>query len=142
MVKNRRILVIGGSAGCLKVLLEVLPNLELGLPFPIVIIVHRKSHPDSVLTKLLANSTAMEVIEVEDKETIMPGCIYFVPPDYHMLFESETLVSLDFSEKINLPPKLFTSATPGVPYNCLAIIQSCIVRKSAAEYLDSAPFTG
>lgn len=128
MVKNRRILVIGGSAGCLKVLLEVLPNLELGLPFPIVIIVHRKPHPDSVLTKLLANSTAMEVIEVEDKETIMPGCIYIVPPDYHMLFENETLVSLDFSEKINFSrPSIditFRSAAEIYKENTIALLLS------------------
>lgn len=98
---NNQILVIGGSAGSLKVLLEVLSQLDVGLSFPIVIIVHRKSHPGSVLNRLLANSSKLEVMEVEDKMTILPGCIYIVPPDYHVLFENQTQVSLDFSEKLN-----------------------------------------
>ncbi|UZJ66579.1 hypothetical protein OKW96_15735 [Sphingobacterium sp. KU25419] len=100
-VKRTNIVVIGGSAGSLKVLLVVLPHLDKDLSFPIVIIMHRKASSDSVLNKLLAHSTQLEVIEIEDKMTMLPGCIYIVPPNYHMLFENKTLVSLDFSEKLN-----------------------------------------
>lgn len=101
MLKKTNVVVIGGSAGSLKVLLLVLPLLHQGLPFPIVIIMHRKASSNSVLNKILAHSTKLEVIEIEDKMMMVPGCIYIVPPNYHMLFENKTLLSLDFSEKLN-----------------------------------------
>jgi len=101
MIEDAGIVVIGGSAGSLTVLLQVLPQLHNDLSFPIVIVLHRKPYPESVLNDLLANCTALEVHEAEDKMTIKPGAIYIVPPDYHLLFENQELVSLDFSEKLN-----------------------------------------
>ncbi|MBE8723066.1 chemotaxis protein CheB [Sphingobacterium pedocola] len=101
MVKRTEIFLIGGSAGSLTVLLEVLPQLNDDISFPIIIILHRKSHPDSVLNALLSNYTDLEVCEVEDKMTLKSRCIYLVPPDYHLLFEDKHTVSLDSSEKLN-----------------------------------------
>ena len=66
-----------------------------------VIIVHRKSGPDSILQELLSSRTSLPVREIEDKEVILPGTIYIAPPDYHLLFEDENSFSLDASEKIN-----------------------------------------
>ena len=37
-----KMLVIGGSAGSLDVLMDVLPKLRKDIDFPIVIILHRK----------------------------------------------------------------------------------------------------
>ncbi|GGH26046.1 chemotaxis protein CheB [Sphingobacterium alkalisoli] len=101
MVQDTKIFLIGGSAGSLTVLLEVLPQLRNDILFPIVIILHRKSHPDSILNMLLSNYTNLEVCEAEDKMMLKSKCIYLVPPDYHLLFEDTQMVSLDSSEKIN-----------------------------------------
>ncbi|RYZ51389.1 MAG: hypothetical protein EOP49_11835 [Sphingobacteriales bacterium] len=51
---NVELLVIGGSAGSLEVLIALLPKLETGLRYAIVIVLHRKSTSDSRLTGLLA----------------------------------------------------------------------------------------
>lgn len=101
LASNIGLLVIGGSAGSLKVLLEALPHLRGDLSFPIVIVLHRKRDPDSVLDVLLRNYTKLKVLEVEDKMAIEPGTIYLAPSDYHLLFESEEMMSLDCSEKLN-----------------------------------------
>lgn len=123
MVKRTNIVVIGGSAGSLKVLLVALPLLDQGLPFPIIIIMHRKASSDSVLNKLLAHNTKLDVIEIEDKMTILPGCIYIVPPNYHMLFENKSLVSLDFSEKLN-----FSRPSIDITFRSAAeVFQECAV---------------
>lgn len=94
-------LLIGGSAGSLDVLLEILPQLHHDLPFPVVIILHRKSDAESVLTDLLALKTVLPVKEVDDKERIIPGTIFLAPADYHLLIEKDGIFSLDASEKIN-----------------------------------------
>ncbi len=99
--KKIKMLLIGGSAGSLKVILAMLPNLRSDLSFPILIILHRKPDPDSVLDVLLMNYSNSPVLEAGDKMVLQAGTIYLVPSDYHLLFENEQLVSLDCSEKLN-----------------------------------------
>lgn len=96
-----KLLVIGGSAGSLEVLLHVLPQLRPNLSFPVIIVLHRKSSSDSVLIDLFAGKTELTVVEAEDKERLTAGCIYLAPADYHLLVEKDNTVSLDFSEKVN-----------------------------------------
>jgi two-component system chemotaxis response regulator CheB len=95
------VLVIGGSAGSIEVLLKILPAVKKQISFAIVIVLHRKKSADSTLADLLATRTQYPVKEIEDKEPMKPGCIYVVPADYHLLFEKNKLLSLDYSEKIN-----------------------------------------
>jgi len=94
-------LVIGGSAGSIEVILQVLPRLKKNISFPIVIVLHRKYSADSSLSDLFSTRTEIPVKEIEDKETIQPGTIYLAPADYHLLFEKNNSFSLDFSEKVS-----------------------------------------
>jgi two-component system chemotaxis response regulator CheB len=101
LMKICEALVIGGSAGSLDVLLKVLPDLRSDLPFPIIIVIHRKHGADSLLPELLKGRTALNVKEVEEKEKILAGTIYIAPSDYHLLIEQDLTFSLDSSEKVN-----------------------------------------
>lgn len=94
-------LIIGGSAGSLDVLLKVLPDLRSDLPFPIVIVIHRKHGSDSLLPELLKGRTSLRVKEADEKERILAGTIYIAPSNYHLLIERDLTFSLDSSEKIN-----------------------------------------
>lgn len=95
------LIVIGGSAGSLQVILETIRNLNGDLSFPIVLVLHRKAQAESILPKLLQQFSAIDVIEVEDKTELQNNKIYIVPSDYHLLFENKNTVSLDGSEKMN-----------------------------------------
>ncbi|KQS26777.1 chemotaxis protein CheB [Dyadobacter sp. Leaf189] len=95
------LLLIGGSAGSLEVLFKLLPRLKADLPFPVVLVLHRRNSGDSSLTELLGSKTLNKTVEVEDKDPIVPGCIYLAPADYHLLIENDHTFSLDYSEKIN-----------------------------------------
>ncbi|MCZ8285455.1 MAG: chemotaxis protein CheB [Bacteroidia bacterium] len=99
--KIDQLLLIGGSAGSLVVLLEVLPLVKIKATMAIVVIVHRKNTPDSLLSELLASRSGLIVKEIEDKEPLRGGEVYVAPPDYHILFETDRTISLDFSEKVN-----------------------------------------
>jgi two-component system chemotaxis response regulator CheB len=100
-ISKTRLIVIGGSAGSLQVIMEMIKNLDNNLGFPIVLVVHRKAQSTSILPTLLQQFTTMQVLEVEDKTEIENGKIYIVPADYHMLFEDTNKVSLEGSEKMN-----------------------------------------
>lgn len=96
-----KIVVIGGSAGSLDVILKIVSDLPLQSGVSFLIIVHRKNDADSILASLLSTRTKMKVKEVEDKESILADHIYIAPPDYHLLIENEKTFSLDSSEKVH-----------------------------------------
>jgi len=128
MKVKTEVFLIGGSAGSLKVLLEVLPNIKDNLSFPIIIILHRKGSSDSMLAELLNSRTNLTVVEAEEKEKLMPGYIYLAPPDYHLLIEKDQTISLDFSEKLNYSrPSIditFISASEIYRENTIALLLS------------------
>ena len=95
------LIVIGGSAGSLEILMHVLSQLNPAFMIPIVVVMHRKATNDSSLTELLASRSRLPVTEPEEKEQILPGTVYICPADYHLLIEKDRTFSLDFSEKVN-----------------------------------------
>lgn len=99
-LRKIELLVIGGSAGSLEVIIQLLPALPDPLPFAVIVVVHRKSG-DSVLTEVLSGKTTASVKEAEEKDEILPGTIYIAPADYHLLVERDKTLSLDFSEKLH-----------------------------------------
>lgn len=98
---DTELVIIGGSAGSLQVILETIKNLNIDLSFPILIVTHRKAQSANILPSLLKQISSLEVIEVEDKTELLNNTIYIVPADYHVLFEDKNIMSLDSSEKMN-----------------------------------------
>ena len=95
------LIMIGGSAGSLEVIMHLVRELPIDFKIPIIIVLHRKSEPGNLLQELLSERTSIEVREAEDKEIIEQGKIYIAPVDYHLLIEKNKSFSLDVSEKIH-----------------------------------------
>lgn len=121
--------VIGGSAGSLQVVMEILPELKQDLKLSIVIIFHRKAvnEPD-ILLELLNSKSNLPVKEAEDKEPIENGKVYLAAADYHLFVEKNHSFSLDISEKINFSrPSIdltFQSAADAYKKNLVGILLS------------------
>ncbi|GGF15961.1 chemotaxis protein CheB [Flavobacterium limi] len=101
IIPDFRVVIIGGSAGSLNALMQILPHLCAIKSFAIVIVLHRKSTDEQTLEELIALKTIINVKPVEDKVPFLPGFIYIAPSNYHLLFEKNSTLSLDTSEKIN-----------------------------------------
>jgi len=101
IIANCKVVIIGGSAGSLNALMQILPDLSQLNGFAVVIVLHRKSTDDQTLEELIALKSSITVKIVEDKVPLVPGCIYVAPSNYHLLFEKNDTLSLDISEKIN-----------------------------------------
>ena len=95
------VVIIGGSAGSLEVLLQVLPKLENIDSIVIILILHRRNSDDTVLEELLRMKSGLKVRQIEDKTGIKAGRVYVAPADYHLLIEHNQSFSLDVSEKVN-----------------------------------------
>ncbi len=120
------VLIIGGSAGSLDLLINILPQLNQIKSFAIVIVIHRKNSFDTSLEELLSLKTNIPVKTIEDKDRLILGNIYVAPADYHLLFETNGLFSLDISEKVNYSrPSIdvaFESAAAGYKSNLTGLL--------------------
>lgn len=127
-INRIKLVVIGGSSGSLEVLMKILPLLKKDFPVPIIVILHRNISSDNALTELLASRTMLAVKEADDKEILVPGCLYIAPPDYHLLMEADGSVSLDDSEKVHYcRPSIdvsFISAAVAYKKEAIAILLS------------------
>lgn len=126
--KHIELVIIGGSAGSLTVLLDFLKSLEEPITFSVVIVIHRKASSSNVLSLLLQQVSAIVVEEIDDKMEIKPNHIYLVPADFHVLFENKCNFALDRSEKLNYSrPSIdiaFRSAAEVYKEELLAILLS------------------
>lgn len=99
--KRHTLLVIGGSAGALLMLLDIVQGLPSSAALSVLVVLHRKYTEPDTLVALIADRTSFQVREVEDKDILIPGHIFIAPPDYHVLMEKDGTLSLDDSEKVN-----------------------------------------
>jgi two-component system chemotaxis response regulator CheB len=92
--------VIGASAGAWDALSVILPALPQTFSLPVMIVVHLPPDRKSLLAELFAEKCGMDVAEAEDKEPILGGMVYFAPPDYHLLVETNSTLSLSSDEPV------------------------------------------
>jgi len=95
------LLVIGGSAGALLPVLDLVSLLRYPSSLSVILVLHRKASDVDTLVELLASRTSFDVKDIDDKDSLRPGWIFVAPPDYHVLLEKDLTLSLDDSEKIN-----------------------------------------
>ncbi len=96
------IIVIGGSAGSIPPLIDILKSLPDQFNTPILLIIHRMKNTNSNLNKLMARGSGLpDFIEPEDKESIKQGHVYLAPQNYHVLVELDHSFGLDYSEPVN-----------------------------------------
>lgn len=96
-----RAVVIGASSGGLHALKKLLPALPVDFPCPILIVQHISPTSDNYLTVILDKLSHIHVKEADEKEIVLPGTAYIAPPDYHLLVEADTTLSLSVEDKVN-----------------------------------------
>ena len=93
-------IVIGASAGGVETLSQILPALPADYPLPVMVVIHLPPDRRSVMTELFDQKCSLRVVEAEDKEPILPRTVYFAPPDYHLLVETDRRLSLSSEEPV------------------------------------------
>src|ERR1051325_5539837 len=88
------VIVIGGSAGAIAALLEILPALPDELTIPIVVAIHLLPQQPNLVPDLLSRRCGRPVREAEDKLAMQPRAVYVAPPDYHVLLERDLTLAL------------------------------------------------
>lgn len=109
-------IVIGGSAGSVAVLGELLPGLPADFP-PVLIVVHVLARSPNPLGALFAPCSALRMADVEAGERIERGAVYFAPADYHLLVEPDRRCALSIE-----PPVHFSRPSIDVLFESAAAV--------------------
>ncbi|BAV08041.1 two-component system, chemotaxis family, response regulator CheB [Filimonas lacunae] len=133
----QHMVLIGGSAGSVSVIMSLIEQLPPDFIHPIVIVLHRLKNVSSELDKILMGlHKHKRVREPEDKDIIRNKHIYLAPQNYHLLIEPDKTFSLDYSEPVHFSrPSIdvtFESAARVFGGNLTAILLSGANQDGAA----------
>lgn len=93
--------VLGGSAGAIEALLQILPHVPADLAVPMLAVLHVPSGRPSPLARMFASRCAVPVREAIDKQAIEPGVLLLAPPDCHLMVERDFSVALSVDEPVH-----------------------------------------
>ncbi|WFU77006.1 chemotaxis protein CheB [Bradyrhizobium sp. CB2312] len=88
-MRNRDIIVIGGSAGATQPLKQILGGLPADLPAAIFIVLHIPAHGIGILSTIASSASRLPVSQAENGMKIEPGRIYLAAPDHHLLLSED-----------------------------------------------------
>jgi two-component system chemotaxis response regulator CheB len=119
------IVVVGASWGGLAALRRLIGGLPPDFRVPLAVVQHRSRHADHLLASLLQEVTQLRVVDVEDKEPLVPRSVYIAPANYHMLVENGHL-SLTTDPKVRFSrPSIdvtFLSAADTYPGSTIGVV--------------------
>jgi len=94
-------IVIGTSYGGIEALRLILPQFEENFPLPVIVVLHIGEHSNDLFIRHLNNMCKLAVKEADSNEPVLPGYIYFAPPNYHLQVEDDFTFSLSTDVKLN-----------------------------------------
>ena len=101
MTRRVELIVIGGSAGAIEVLRELVRGLPRAFGPAVAIVIHLPAEGPNLLLDVLATPGGPPMKFAEDKEPIAPGTIYLAVPDYHLLVESGRTFAVSLDERVH-----------------------------------------
>jgi len=114
-MEKEGLIIFGGSAGSIEVIMNIFPFIPEDYPFAIVVVLHRKNTVEHHLEDVLSRKAKIPVMEIQDKMQLKPAHIYIAPGDYHLLVDETGLCTLDYSEKVN-----YSRPSIDVTFDCFA----------------------
>lgn len=87
---KRDLIGIGGSAGGLPALIDLLSSFKPAAPTSLFVVLHRAKEAGHLL-EILRSKSPLEVCEPDDGDAIRANCLYLAPPDMHMLVADDHL---------------------------------------------------
>lgn len=94
-------IVFGASAGGVDALLTLFKGLPSGFALPLIVVLHLPDKRSSRLAEVFRQHLRIPVKEVDDKETIAPGTLYFAAAGYHLSVEQDFSLSLSLEERVH-----------------------------------------
>jgi two-component system, chemotaxis family, protein-glutamate methylesterase/glutaminase len=98
---KRDIVVVGGSAGAIHALINVVRGLPKDFAGSVFIVQHIPASSPSNLPEILSNAGPLQVAHAKDGERVQRGRVYVAPPDHHLLLEENRKIAVKRGPKEN-----------------------------------------
>jgi len=95
------LVVIGGSAGAIEALRQMLGGLTGKFATAVAVVIHLPADGSSLLPEIFERPGGPRMKFADDKEPIEAGTIYFAPPDYHLLVEASRTFALSQIDRVH-----------------------------------------
>lgn len=92
--------VVGCSAGGLRALQVVIPDLVGDLAAPVIVVCHTAGEV-STLCELIGRKASLLVREARERLRAEPGVVYVAPSDYHLLLEADMRFALSVDPRVS-----------------------------------------
>lgn len=93
--------VIGASAGGVQALSVLLPAFEPAAGVAVLVVLHLPRDRRSLQVEVFQARCRLPVVVADDKMPITPDTVFFAPPDYHLLVESDGLIALSVDAPVH-----------------------------------------
>jgi two-component system chemotaxis response regulator CheB len=134
MAHRTAVVAVGGSAGGIEALRELVAGLPAALPAPVLVTVHIGDRARSKLPEVLSRVGLLPAAHARHGEPLRPGHIYVAPPDLHLLV-SDGVVRLSSGPRVNrhrpAVDVMFASAARGSGPGVLAVVLSGLLDDGA-----------
>jgi two-component system, chemotaxis family, protein-glutamate methylesterase/glutaminase len=140
-----KLVVIGGSAGSFRVILEIVETVPSDLPPAVMIVVHSPASQRSCLPGILTARCKLPVWLATDGDRIHTGEIYVCPPDRHLVVAPEQLhLSRGPKEGLHRPSinAAFRSAAMAYGDRVIGVLLSGMLDDGAAGMWETANHGG
>ncbi len=94
-------IVVGASAGGVRALVRLLPQIGLSAGPPVIVVLHVPARGDTALTNVFGRCCAVPVREARDKQAVEGGAIWLAPAGYHLLVEDDRHFALSVDNPVN-----------------------------------------
>ncbi|UWZ82346.1 chemotaxis protein CheB [Occallatibacter riparius] len=140
-MSKRDIVVIGGSAGSIPSMQELLLTLPAELPASLFVVMHLSPSVRSYLAQILGRNAQMLVTEALDGDRIEDGKVYVAQPDRHLLVAADHIhLTRGPKEGLHRPSINVTFRSAAMTYGprVIGIVLSGLLDDGAAGLWDIA----
>ena len=119
-------IVLGGSSGSVKFVMDLLRLIPYDFPLPIIMALHRPPDQATDMCLVLSKISKINVIEPDTKLILKKGTVYIAPSDFHLVIEQDKSVNIDKSPLVQFSRPsidvLFMSASDVFKKNLIGIL--------------------
>jgi two-component system, chemotaxis family, protein-glutamate methylesterase/glutaminase len=126
---GRDTILIGGSAGAIEAVQQILKPLSSDFPGSLFVVVHTTPEGPGLLARALDRAGGMSAVFPRNGEPIRSGCIYVAPPDHHLMLGADDSIVVRRGPRENLhrpaiDPLFRSAAVRGYGPRSIAVILS------------------
>jgi two-component system, chemotaxis family, protein-glutamate methylesterase/glutaminase len=126
------VLAVGGSAGSMQPLVEIVQDLPWDLPAAVLITIHIGEQ--TRLPQILSRSGPLQATQARDREVLEYGRIYIAPPGRHLITRNG-LALLSLGPRVNrhrpAVDVMFASTAEWVAWRVVAVVLSGVLDDGA-----------